>query len=144
MGNKAKIAPCTFQFFERLQQFEELSQQRRAELRDHILRGMSSDLEKKMASQYRLAHKHEEGLFDALQGQYYVLYMALLTGPQTWGGPVWRPTRSVLRPVYGPTDWPTNMGRACLTPCKVSITSCICPYCLAHKHEEGLFDAIQG
>ena len=68
---------------------------------------------------YSLAHNHEEDFFDTLQGQYYILYMDLQPGSQ-------------------------NIRRAYLTPYKVSITSCILPYRLAHKHEEGLFDALQG
>ena len=61
-----------FQFFERLQLFEEESRARKQELNERTLREIKESLEKKLAGQHKLS-KREEQMYDALKGRTCVL-----------------------------------------------------------------------
>lgn len=61
-----------FQFFERLQFFEDESKQHKKEMMEKTTKAIRDDLEKKLAGQHKLS-KHEEEIYDALKGEQAIL-----------------------------------------------------------------------
>ena len=62
-----KLLNAPFQFFERLQWFEDESNKHKKEINEKISKEIRDDLEKKLAGQHKLS-KQEAEIYDALKG----------------------------------------------------------------------------